>query len=251
MQGPWDAPLEFRRQFADEDDPTAPDFTEPPVRWVAENEDPDLILGIQHAYAGQICLLDECLEALLDAFHAAQAGAETLLALASPRGYALGEHRRIGPIDPSIYGETLHVPCLIRYPDGADALVRNQQLVQPTDLFATLLQWFALPRAAGSNWGRSLTDLLHGHAHSDRAAAVSGTFRALRTPAWFLHADGNSKAELFAKPDDRWEANEVSDRCRDLLPELMALFDEFQQAATSSGISQLSEIPQFVASDAR
>ena len=285
MQGPWDAPFEFREQFADEDDPAPPDFVAPPVRWVLDDEDPDRLLGVQHAYAGQISLLDSCLEVFLEACQARPEDKQPLLLLTSPRGYPLGEHRRIGPVDEAIYGEHLHVPCLIRYPDGSHALVRCHELVQPSDLFATLLDWFALagaseagkelgplpcderdsrcsldacsepapssPFRGGANWGQSLAKLLDGQACSDRAAAVSGSCRALRTPAWFLHCDADSECGLFAKPDDRWEANEVSDRCRDLLPGLIALLDEFQRAASTGETSQLSEIPQTIANNVR
>jgi arylsulfatase A-like enzyme len=249
MQGPWDAPSEYREQFADEDDPAPPEFVAPPVRWVFDDEDPDQLLGVQHAYAGQISLLDSCLEVFLEACQAGPEDSQPLLLLTSPRGYPLGEHRGIGPVDEAIYGEHLHVPCLIRYPDGSHALVRCHELVQPSDLFATLLDWFAC--RGGANWGQSLARLLDGQTGSDRAAAVSGSCRALRTPAWFLHCTGDSKYELFAKPDDRWEANEVSDRCRDLLPGLIALLDEFQRAASTGETSQLSEIPQTIANNVR
>ncbi len=244
MQGPWDAPSDFRRQFADEDDPLPPDFAEPPVHWIEPDEDPDRILGVVHAYAGQVRLLDTCLEVFLDAWETLRNRSETLLLVTSPRGYPLGEHRRIGPVDQAIYGEHLHVPCLVRYPDGAEATVRAHELVQPGDVHATLRDWFGLPRSAESHWGQSLTAMLQGQAGADRACAVSGPYRALRTPAWFLHCETDCRAELFAKPDDRWEANEVSDRCRDLLPELMTLLEEFERAAQTDVMPQFSPMSQ-------
>ena len=248
MQAPWDAPSEFRHSFADVEDPSPPDFVEPPIRWLLKDEDPDHVLGIQHGYAGQISLLDACLEVFLEALQIEGADHESLLLLTSPRGYPLGEHGRIGPVDQTLYGEHLHVPCLIRYPERRDAMTRCHQLVQPSDLYATLLDWWTLPRPSNSHWGQSLTHLLSGVVRSDRACAVSDTCRALRTPAWYLLCQGNLQPELFAKPDDRWEANEVSDRCREVLPELVAVLDEFHQAARSDGIPHLSELPQSIAS---
>jgi hypothetical protein len=251
MQGPWDAPFDFREMFADDEDPVPPDFIEPPVRQMLKNEDPDLVLGIQHAYAGQITVLDACLEAFLEACQTIPSDGAPLLLVASPRGYPLGEHGRIGDVDQVLYGEHLHVPCLIRYPDGADAMVRSHQLVQPSDWYATLLDWFELTRPCGSNWGQSLAKLVQGAVLSDRVCAVSDSCRALRTPTWFLQCRGDAGRELYAKPDDRWEANEVSDRCRDVLPELVSLLDEFQQAAGSDAFPQFSEIPPFIASSDR
>ncbi|MCH5375170.1 MAG: sulfatase-like hydrolase/transferase [Planctomycetes bacterium] len=243
MQGPWDAPADFREQFADEDDPPPPQFVEPPVRWVEPDEDPDRILGIMQAYAGQVSLLDACLDVFLDAYDGLRIRSETLLVVTSPRCYPLGEHRRIGPVDQAIYGEHLHVPCLVRYPNGDDATVRCHELVQPSDIHATLREWLSSCVPSASGWGQSLTAMLRGQAQADRACAVAGSFRALRTPAWFLHCEGDRQQELFAKPDDRWEANEVSDRCRDLLPQLTAIMNEFELAAKAGSTSHLSPMP--------
>jgi hypothetical protein len=49
----------------------------------------------------------------------------------------------------------------------------------------------------------------------------------VRTPAWSLHVDEGQTKSLYAKPDDRWEANEVADRCGEVPDELAALIDEF------------------------
>ena len=40
----------------------------------------------------------------------------------------------------------------------------------------------------------------------------------------------NSHAELFVKPDDWFEVNEVSDRCGEVVEQLRAAFDEFAAA---------------------
>jgi hypothetical protein len=44
---------------------------------------------------------------------------------------------------------------------------------------------------------------------------------AIRTGDWKLIAAGE-RSELFAKPDDRWEQNDVHNRCRDTVDELRA-----------------------------
>ena len=61
LNGPWDAPLELREQFAEDDDPSAPGFVEVPERRLDQGFDPDWLLGIQHACAGQVVLLDACM----------------------------------------------------------------------------------------------------------------------------------------------------------------------------------------------
>ena len=83
-----------------------------------EEFDPDELLGFVHAYAGQVALVDMCLGMLLAALDEHPLAGETLLVVTSPRGYPLGEHRRVGPCDEALYGELLHVPLLVRFPGG-------------------------------------------------------------------------------------------------------------------------------------
>src|SRR5262249_56411820 len=122
MNGPWDAPLEMRYQFADEDDPVPPDLVSPPQKTLAADYDPDELLGLAHAHAGQVALVDYCLGMLLEALEEHPLASETLLAVTSPRGYPLGEHLRVGPANEALYGELLHVPLFLRLPDQITAL---------------------------------------------------------------------------------------------------------------------------------
>jgi hypothetical protein len=225
MAGAWDAPLEFRYQFADELDPEPPSFVEPPNRMLSEAHDPDEVLGIVQAYAGQVALADMCLGGLLDAFENHPLALETLLVLTSPRGYPLGEHWRVGPCDHALYGELLHTPLLLRVP-GHDA-GRLQRIVQPRQLaefICSLGGWLPAdgPGSAGSlEWLKSPSDM-------DVAYATVMGQRAIRTKAWFLRQlwqDSGWQSELFAKPDDRFEANEVASRCGDVVGLLAAELD--------------------------
>jgi arylsulfatase A-like enzyme len=242
MAGPWDAPLALRQQFADEDDPEPPDFLEPPERLLPSDFDPDEQLGLVHAYAGQVSLLDACLGLFLDALEQSSAVGETLLAVTSPRGYPLGEHRHVG--GEALYGELLHVPLFIRMPE-ARGPVRAQPLVQPGDLHATLVDWLGLATSQPSRRARSLLPLAAGETIAEREIAVAKHRgeRAIRTPAWFLResqsADGTPCHELFAKPDDRWEANEVSSRGNEVVELLAAAGDQFEQFAAGN----LAEFP--------
>ena len=54
-----------RSQFADEDDPPPPHLVALPDCRLPDDFDPDELLGIKHAYAGQVALLDNCLGAFL------------------------------------------------------------------------------------------------------------------------------------------------------------------------------------------
>ncbi len=259
MMGPWDAPLEFRSRFADEDDPTPPELVEVPRLVLPPDNDPDELLGIVHAYAGQVVLLDACIGGLLDALATSPLAQETLLTFTSSRGFPLGEHGRIGPTDRELCGEVLHVPWMLRLPSGEGQMQRTQTLVQPPDLFATLADWFDLSLSSVPSGAGSLLPLVRGESDRTRqcAAAVAEFERAIRTPAWFLRVtDSTSSAAsatghqddvatpseactLYVKPDDRWEVNEISGLCGDIAQELLEALDRFAGAAQVPDFSQL------------
>jgi arylsulfatase A-like enzyme len=245
MQGPWDAPVEFRNQFAEEDDPLPPDFVTPPQRRLIKPFDADEVLGVNHAYAGQVVLLDVCLGALLDALEASDPADQPLLLVTAPRGYPLGEHGLIGHGDDCLHEESLHVPLLIRFPDQAHAARRTADLVQPADVYATVLDGLAQPWKGSSAWGRSLLPVIRGDAEptGDRAVVLVGEHRGLRTPAWYLlrHPDGTR--QLYAKPDDRWEVNEVSQRCEPIVVELEQILDQFPVAVRAGRRADLLPLP--------
>jgi hypothetical protein len=213
----WDAPPEFREAYWEEGDPQPPTGADVPDRMFPADYDPDELLGISQSYAGQISLLDTCVGAFLEFLDGLPAAKETLLALTSTRGFPLGEHRRVGPCDGALFAELVHVPWMMRFPNAAGAAVRSQALVEPADLWATLLDWWEVD-APASPTGQSLLPLVRqqpGVLRDRLCIQGVGTQRAIRTPAWYLRAA--AEPELFAKPSDRWETNNVSTRCQEVV----------------------------------
>ncbi|MEO8497494.1 MAG: sulfatase-like hydrolase/transferase [Planctomycetota bacterium] len=231
MNGPWDAPAELAERFREEDDPDAYSELVPPEIELEDEHDPDDILRIMHAYAAQVSVIDACLGSLLDAIAQHPLRDETLLIVTSPRGYPLGEHGRIGAGAGDLFGETLNVPLLIRLPDREAACMRLDSLAQPTDLYATLATWFGVNNESPSSTGHDLLELSKDERAWIREAAfsVGNGERAVRTPAWSLHLDGDQGKLLYAKPDDHWETNEVADRCGEVPDQLAALIGDFAE----------------------
>jgi len=240
MSGPWDAPLEMRFQFADEDDPDPPAFVAPPEKMLGEEFDPDEVLGFVQAYAAQIQVADLCLGMLVDVLNAHPQASETLFVVTSARGYPLGEHRRVGPCDHALYGELLHVPLLVQLPGGAQAMSRNQRIVQPNQVFGS--------RRRGDDLGMAQL-VAEPRSKPQAAVALAANQRAIRTPAWFLReseGDEQPAHELFAKPDDRFEANEISSLCGDVVKMLAAELDQFSAAATSGQVSETPPLAEIL-----
>ena len=253
LSGPWDAPLELRNFYADEEDPDPPTTVEPPNYMLAADHDPDERLGISQAAAGQITALDECLEGWLSPIAARLK--DTLLIVIGARGLPLGEHLRVGPCDEVLYEELVHVPLMIRPPNSA-APLRTVELAQSADIYATLSEWFGLgclghverrPSSPDTQpqspfIGRSLLPLTADPQQHlrDRAVGVGPESQwSIRTSAWYLRHSGpdvsstDARQELFVKPDDRFEQSDVTRRCADIVERLTAAGEDFLRAAKS------------------
>jgi arylsulfatase A-like enzyme len=235
--GAWDAPTEMRQSLLDEEDPPALEFVAPPTR--LETHDHDELLLHRSAYAAQTMVLDQCIGMLQETLDAAGLTDSTLVALVGCRGFALGEHGAVGSDVRDLYSELTHIPLIVRRP-GGDSVPppRCSELVQPLDLLPSLLSWFeaAAEPAAGRNLlatdGASIQPVRE-------VAYASGAVGeiALRTHSWWMRQSGSrgkdgdaaGSVELFSKPDDRWEANEIADRCPNEAANLLALAEEFRR----------------------
>lgn len=243
MNALWDAPREYRERFRDEEDPSVPDFVEPPRRSLGQDVDPDEIWGITQGYAGQVALLDDCLEMLLEWLDEQQYLGETLFAVTSPRGYPLGEHGHLGERGDSLHEELLHLPLVVRYPDQRYAMERSQTLIEPADLCRTLAEWFHVP---AQPTGMSLLTPFATDSEFPRGCVVSvlEEARSIRTPVWFLRRSADQTLELYAKPDDRWEVNEVATRCGPIAEELASQMAEFERLAREDRLDSFPPLPE-------
>ena len=249
MAGPWDAPSEMRQQFADDEDPVPPEFVEPPELELTDDYDPDTLLGFVHAYAGQVAVADLCLGVLLDYLEQNRMAERTALLLTSPRGYPLGEHKIVGGRGEALFSELLHVPFLLKMPGAPAVNHRAQAMLQPAHVASTLLDLWGLLEGEGQQWPPSALQLLGNVTFApgfDRAVAVAESESAIRTPAWFLRRRQDDTTSLFVKPDDRWEANEVTNRCGEAVEELLATLAQFQSVARSGDLARLPGLPELL-----
>jgi arylsulfatase A-like enzyme len=233
----WDAPSELRQSLLDEEDPPAPEFVAPPTR--LETNDHDELLLHRSAYAAQTIVLDQCIGMLLETLDAAGLTDSTLVALVGCRGFALGEHGALGSDVRDLYNELTHVPLIVRRPGGDSVPPRSSELVQPIDLLPSLLSWFigAAEHVAGQKLFADHDTTAPPAREAVYTAGQSGEV-AVRTASWGLRQTANNGGdggeagaiELFSKPDDRWEANEIADRCPSEAAAMLALADEFRSS---------------------
>jgi arylsulfatase A-like enzyme len=140
--------------------------------------------------------------------------------LTSDFGYPLGEHGQIGRHRPWLHEELVHIPLIIRLPGAKDACRRVWMFTQPQDLYPTLIGLAELPSENASE-GMNLVPVLHGEATNTRDHAITklelgkAMELSIRTDEWsFLLPvkvpEGEKREpQLFSKPDDRWEVNDL------------------------------------------
>ena len=217
LSGAWDAPMHYREALAAQEEAEPTDWLRPPTAHSDAGVDPDLRLEWLLAAAAQVQALDDIVLSLKDFAEATR----SLLIVTGVRGYPLGEHGAAGWNCPQLYAESLHVPLLVRFPSGQDACQRSFELVQCSAVRDLLLDWHSqAPMDAGSA-ERIVPP-------PDRQLAVSrgpGEI-GIRTAAWYARLA--SATELYCKPDDQFELNEVANRCEDVAAAMRELAERFQ-----------------------
>jgi arylsulfatase A-like enzyme len=175
---------------------------------------------LQLTYASAVSHVDSVFGWFFEELQDWRLSRETLLIVTSDQGQALGEHGVFGMYRPWLHDELIHLPLLMRLPEGAGAGRRVAALTQSVDLYATLLDAFGI--AAPPNHGYSLLPLARSETNAVRSyiccAMRQGACEewAIRTNEWAFilpiaipAADPFRGPQLFVKPDDRWEVNNV------------------------------------------
>jgi arylsulfatase A-like enzyme len=209
---------------------------------------------VQLTYAAVIASVDHYLGRLFDQLRQRQLFADVVLVVTADRGLSLGEHGLVGDNRLSLHEEMIHLPLLIRFPDAAFACKRISGLTQPVDLFATVLDLLNLP--IPSCHSRSLLPLIRGESHQHRAYFCAGRSVgesetwALGTAAWRLlvpnsDSDGTAAREpqLYVKPDDRWEVNNLRAQHLELAEQLETTLRAIADAVHQPGSFNLPPLP--------
>lgn len=234
LHGSWDAPYQLRVDLANSEDPDPPEFHGPPGRMFDPTvDDPDELLGYQQVCAAQVTLIDDFLGVILDLLET-DIGQSTLFCLMSTRGFPLGEHRLVGECSTAdetcfAYSESVHVPLMVCLPNRPEfenlRAIRNGSLVQPNWVSEFLIDWFSQSNQDFEEKARSVSFSLP-EKRREAVCTINGDAQSIQTHAWKLIRNGEKQA-LFAKPDDRWEVNDVSRRCPRIVVELSDILDDW------------------------
>jgi arylsulfatase A-like enzyme len=250
---PWNVPDEVRTAYTEEEEDKADDPS--PGEESRANSEPDIKkwLQLQNEYGAAVTYLDSAVGLLLDELDNLGLSEEVLLLVTTDQGQALGEPDVRGEDHLELHEERIHLPLIVRLPGKAQAGRRIAALTQPVDLLPTLFEAFGRPVPAVH--GQSLWPLMSGKTAQLRAYACMGLCTgeavewALRTPEWsFLYslptssADPSRKPQLYVKPDDRWEVNNVVQHHLELAESLEQTLRGFVEATRRDGPLQPPEL---------
>lgn len=224
---------------------------DPPMPEV-DVEDSELLARLDFSYAAAVEHLDRSVGALIDALAEQDLLDEFVVVVTAQQSTAVGEHGFVGPSAPMLYEEVIHVPLIIRLPLAEQAGRRVPGFTQPIDLFPTLLELFGLTVEGGR--GRSLVPLMQGERESIRDYAVAHTSNShgqlwtIRTPSRGVlirkEVDLEMPAvELYDKPDDRWEVNDLSQHFLEEVDAFTNFLPEFVKAIESEKSVELPPLP--------
>jgi arylsulfatase A-like enzyme len=228
---PWNSTEEHSQPLSPEpeNDQAEPDDTgetSPRAPWTGplpervDADDNETFARLQDRYGEKVAGLDTGIGILLSELQERALLDEVMIALTSDRGLPLGIHDVVDGVRPWLHEELVHLPLVIRWPRGAAAGWRVSELTQPVDLLPTLHQAFGLP--APSVHGRSVLPFCSQQAIAIRPYACSG-LRVGESVEWSLRSsewafllpvfqgveDQPRSVQLYRKPEDRWEMNNL------------------------------------------
>jgi arylsulfatase A-like enzyme len=271
--GPWDPPQPYRDQYATAEPDEFEAGEEGDLVEDLEGEDIDLaevavlidvpagavgdvideaeLLRLRRTYAGTVTLVDRWLGVLFDALRQMGRMDDTLLVFTSDQGEPLGEHGYVRRFRPWLYEELIHTPLIVRMPRGAQGGVRHQALVQTVDLLPTILAALGLPPNQAIH-GHDLLALIRGDRTKVREYACLGMDVeefAIRTHHWHLtvpveldHDDPPRRPELYRKPEDRWDQNDVALQYPEVAEHLELTLRRFVDAVGRDALDALAPL---------
>jgi arylsulfatase A-like enzyme len=282
--GPWDVPQPYRDQYVTVEPDEFEAGEEGDLVEGTEDDEPEIeieevaalidvpagavgdviseaeLFRLRRTYAAAVTLADRWLGKLLEALARMGRMDDTLLIFTSDQGEPLGEHGFVRRFRPWLYEELIHTPLIIRMPGGKPGGMRHQAIVQSVDLLPTVISALGLPPIEGdlpTVHGHDLLPLIRGKQTKIRDYACLGMDAAefaIRTHLWHLivpvevNPDEPRSAELFRKPEDRWDQDNVIDQNPEVAEHLELTLRRFIEALGGDGlevIPTLRDIARF------
>jgi arylsulfatase A-like enzyme len=280
--GPWDPPEPFREQYVtvepdefetgeegelveDPEEPAGDDIDiddvatliDVPAGAVGDVLSEAELFLLRRTYAGTVTYVDHCLGELFRAMGRLGRMEDTYVIFTSDQGEPLGEHGLVRRFRPWLYEELIHTPLIMRLPGGRRGGNRHQAIVQTVDLLPTIVSALGLKPIEGDEMphGHDLLPLVRGELGKVREYACLGMDLAefaIRTHLWHLilpieiDPEEPRGTELYRKPEDRWDQNNVIDQHVEIAEHLELALRRFVEQLRSGGTEELPPLRDLV-----
>jgi len=256
FSGPWDAPLQWRSFLADDEASEIYTQLQPPQlqrtgRGISgfdelEGFEPDYRLACEHAAGAMVILLDHACEWLQACLMNIQNAQPLAILLTAESGLSLGEHFGIGTFPTELWAEETHLPVLLHtdYPDQFPARVAGVQ--DQSHIVRFWWNRFAPKNATPNDLNhpqtydrlvnqslqefRSLNYSMFSSQNRQAVLSVSANNVNCRTATWSFFWPIDNHPQLFVRPDDRSEQNDVATRCRNVVASFLWFLPDIAHA---------------------
>jgi arylsulfatase A-like enzyme len=205
---PWDPPTPYNRMYTDPEY-TGKDIIHPIPGHTEGYLTPDELNHISKLYAGKVSLCDAWVGKFLDTLKEMGMYDNTMIIYTTDHGEPFSEHGIIKKAEPYLYEELVHIPLIIKHPEGIGAGKRFDALVETTEVFPTILDFLKV-RMPPRIHGRSLLPMMAGEEESIRDYAYMGYFKRswrINDKEWCFHMnlDKGRENELYNLKQDPGE----------------------------------------------
>jgi len=276
--GPWDVPQPYRDQYVTVEPDEFEAGGEGDLVEAADQEEPEIaieevaalidvpagavgdviseaeVFRLRRTYAGAVTLVDRWVGKFIETMRRMGRMDDTLVIFTSDQGEPLGEHGYVRRFRPWLYEELIHTPLIVRMPGGKPGGTRHQAVVQTVDLLPTVIAALGLPPVDSDVMpvhGQNLLPLIRGERNKIREYACLGmdvAEFAIRTHLWHLivpvevDPEEPRSAELYCKPEDRWDQDNVIDQHPEVADHLELTLRRFIEAIGRDGLELLPSL---------
>jgi arylsulfatase A-like enzyme len=213
---PWDPPPPYNRMYTDPNY-NGKDIIHPIPGPVEGYLSPEELHHIKMLYAGKVTLCDHWVGVFLEKAKEMGLYDNSLIIFTTDHGAPFGEHGYIKKVEPGLYEELVHIPLIIRHPEGLGAEKRFNAMVETTEIFPTILDFLSVRKPPRIH-GYSLLPVMSEEMESIRDYAYMGYFKRAwrindREWSFLLNFGKNKSPELYnLKEDPTEQKNLISEK---------------------------------------